>query len=91
MSTQIAVRVDDDQMEFLDRVAARRGISRAAVVRRALDQLRREEGRRDDLAALAGAPHDALDEIRALAGAAAAHLPALEDERAHADVVRSTG
>lgn len=77
MSTQIAVRIEDDQLAFVDALAAAKGVSRAAVVRRALARLRREEDHRHDAAALADPPAGAVADTAALVGWGAAHLPDL--------------
>ncbi|MGY1834406.1 ribbon-helix-helix domain-containing protein [Blastococcus sp. SYSU DS0510] len=71
MSTQIAVRLPDELVEFLDRlVADGRAPSRAAVVTRALHRERRREMAARDAAILA-AVDDGDDDLDALAGHAA--------------------
>jgi Arc/MetJ-type ribon-helix-helix transcriptional regulator len=66
MSTQIAVRLPEELVEFVDRlVSDGRAPSRAAVVSRALHrELRREIAARDAaILAAAGAPQDDLDAL----------------------------
>jgi Arc/MetJ-type ribon-helix-helix transcriptional regulator len=60
MSTQIAVRLSDDMVAFIDELV-RRGdaSSRAAVVSRALERERRRKTAERDAAILAGQPRDA--------------------------------
>lgn len=59
MSRQIAVRLPDDLVEFVDRlVADGAASSRAAVVKRALDRERRREVAARDAAILAGSSPD---------------------------------
>jgi Arc/MetJ-type ribon-helix-helix transcriptional regulator len=61
MSTQIAVRLPDDVVTFLDQsVAAGRATSRAALVARALErEMRRQAGERDaEILDAAGAADD---------------------------------
>jgi Arc/MetJ-type ribon-helix-helix transcriptional regulator len=69
MSTQIAVRLPDDLVEFVDRmVASGKAPSRAAVVTRALDSERRREAARRDARIYAGsAARDDLDALAAWA------------------------
>jgi Arc/MetJ-type ribon-helix-helix transcriptional regulator len=66
MSTQIAVRLPEELVEFVDRlVSDGRAPSRAAVVTRALHrELRREVAARDAaILAAAGAPEDDMDAL----------------------------
>jgi Arc/MetJ-type ribon-helix-helix transcriptional regulator len=65
MSTQIAVRLPDDVVAFLDReVSQRRAPSRAAVVLRALERERRRQTAARDAAILAATePDHDLDEL----------------------------
>lgn len=71
MSTQIAVRLPDELVEFVDRlVADGRASSRAAVVTRALHRERRREIAARDAAILAGTQEDD-DDLDALAQQAA--------------------
>ncbi|TFV63843.1 antitoxin [Geodermatophilus sp. DF01-2] len=70
MSKQIAVRLPDDIVEFIDTLVARgRAPSRAAVVTRALERERRREVAARDAEILATAPGD--PDLDALAGFAA--------------------
>ena len=71
MSTQIAVRLPEELVEFIDRlVADGRATSRAAVVSRALQRERRREIAARDAAILA-APVTEDDDLDALARQAA--------------------
>ena len=71
MSTQIAVRLPEELVEFIDRlVADGRATSRAAVVSRALQRERRREIAARDAAILA-APVTEDDDLDALARHAA--------------------
>jgi Arc/MetJ-type ribon-helix-helix transcriptional regulator len=66
VSTQIAVRLPEELVEFVDRlVSDGRAPSRAAVVSRALHrELRREVAARDAaILAAAGAPEDDMDAL----------------------------
>jgi Arc/MetJ-type ribon-helix-helix transcriptional regulator len=55
MSTQIAVRLSDDMVAFIDELVSRgEGSSRAAVVSRALDRERRRKIAERDASVLAG-------------------------------------
>jgi len=69
MSKQIAVRLPDDLVAFVDGlVAAGRGTSRAAIVARALERERRREVAARDAAILATTPGDPdLDRLAAFA------------------------
>lgn len=59
MSTQIAVRLPDEAVAFLDRqVAEKKAPSRAAVVTRALERERRREMAERDAAILAESGED---------------------------------
>lgn len=59
MSTQIAVRLADDMVEFIDDLVSRGdGASRAAVVARALERERRRTIAERDAAILASYPAD---------------------------------
>lgn len=70
MSTQIAVRLPEELVEFIDcLVADGRAASRAAVVSRALLRERRREIAARDAAILSGAEQD--DDLNALAQHAA--------------------
>ncbi len=73
MSTQIAVRLPEELVEFIDRlVADGRAPSRAAVVSRALQRERRRELAARDAAILAAAEDSAAgDDLDALAEHAA--------------------
>lgn len=73
--TQVAVRLDDDEVAAIDRlVAAGRFPSRAAAIRGALARQRRDEGERAIAAAYergyGGQPVEFPDATGALAGAA---------------------
>jgi Arc/MetJ-type ribon-helix-helix transcriptional regulator len=66
MSTQIAVRLPEELVEFIDRlVSDGRAASRAAVVSRALQRERRREAAARDAAILAALGHedDDLDRL----------------------------
>lgn len=65
MSRQIAVRLPDDLVEFIDRVVqSGRATSRAAVVARAVDRERRREIAERDAAILAAVgPDPDLDQL----------------------------
>lgn len=65
MSTQIAVRLPDDLVAFLDEVVARgEATSRAAVITRTLERERRERAAAEDARILAElGPHDDLDDL----------------------------
>jgi len=71
MSTQIAVRLPDDVVAFLDRaVADGRAPSRAALVSRALEREMRRQAAEADAAVLAGqGAADDLDELVSWAAA----------------------
>ncbi|TQN42098.1 hypothetical protein FHU33_1491 [Blastococcus colisei] len=59
MSKQIAVRLPDDLVDFVDTLVAHgRATSRAAVVTRALERERRREVAARDAEILAANPHD---------------------------------
>jgi len=59
MSTQIAVRLPDDTVAFLDRlVAEHRAASRAEIITRALERERRREMAERDAAILAESGED---------------------------------
>lgn len=71
MSTQIAVRLPDDMVRFIDQLVERgRGSSRAAVIARALDRERRHETAVQDAAiyAQAGEDADMIDLVQHLSG-----------------------
>ncbi len=71
MSTQIAVRLPDETVAFLDRLVAEgRAASRAAVIARALEHERRREMAARDAAILAasGEDPDLAGLIRYMAG-----------------------
>ncbi|RBY78962.1 antitoxin [Geodermatophilus sp. TF02-6] len=71
MSTQIAVRLPEELIEFIDRlVSDGRAPSRAAVVSRALQRERRRESAARDAAILAAATEED-DDLDALAEHAA--------------------
>jgi predicted transcriptional regulator len=60
MTTQIAVRLPDDMVRFVDQLVEKgRGSSRAAVIARALDRERRHEMAVQDAAIYAGSGDDA--------------------------------
>jgi Arc/MetJ-type ribon-helix-helix transcriptional regulator len=64
MSIQIAVRLPDDLVQFIDElVAAGRAPSRAAVVGQALRRERRREVAARDAAILAAGPDDDHEEL----------------------------
>lgn len=71
MSTQIAVRLPDDMVRFVDQlVETGRGSSRAAVITRALDRERRHEMAVQDAAIYAESGEDSemADLVRYLSG-----------------------
>jgi Arc/MetJ-type ribon-helix-helix transcriptional regulator len=71
MSIQIAVRLPDDMVKFVDQLVERgRGSSRAAVIARALDRERRHEMAIQDAAiyAKAGEDADMIDLVQHLSG-----------------------
>jgi Arc/MetJ-type ribon-helix-helix transcriptional regulator len=71
MSTQIAVRLPDDMVKFVDHlVKTGRGSSRATVIMRALERERRHEMAVQDAAiyARAGEDSDMVDLVRYLSG-----------------------
>jgi Arc/MetJ-type ribon-helix-helix transcriptional regulator len=71
MSIQIAVRLPDDMVRFVDRlIEAGRGSSRAAVITRALDRERRHEMAVQDAAIYAESGDDAdmVDLVQYLSG-----------------------
>ncbi len=77
MSTQIAVRLPDEVVEFLDRtVAAGRAPSRAALVTSALErEMRRQLAEHDaEILSIEGAADD-LDDV---VGWAATHTPPVD-------------
>ena len=77
MSTQIAVRLEDDLLRFMDdKTSSGEAESRAAVVRLALRRLMREEAQRRDAEIYAREGGD--PELEAFAAAAAAQLPDLD-------------
>lgn len=78
MRRQIAVRLPDDLVEFIDRVVASgQASSRAAVVARAVDRERRREIAERDAAILAKAgPDPEFDKLAAFA--ATTPLPDLD-------------
>lgn len=65
MSTQIAVRLPDEMVAFLDRaVASGRATSRAALVAAALERaMRRDAAERDALILRQQGPADDLDDL----------------------------
>ena len=64
MSTQIAVRLPEELVEFIDRLVSEgRAPSRAAVVSQALQRERRREVAARDAAILAAAAEDDLDAL----------------------------
>jgi Arc/MetJ-type ribon-helix-helix transcriptional regulator len=71
MSTQIAVRLSDDMVAFIDDLVSRgEGSSRAAVVSRALERERRRKIAERDADILAGEVSDAdLDQLAEIAAA----------------------
>lgn len=78
MSRQIAVRLPDDLVEFIDQVVERgRASSRAAVIARAVDRERRREIAERDAAILAkSGPDPEFDQLAAFA--ATTPLPDLD-------------
>jgi Arc/MetJ-type ribon-helix-helix transcriptional regulator len=71
MNTQIAVRLPDDVVKFVDHlVETGRGSSRATVIRRALERERRHEMAVQDAAiyARSGEDSDMVDLVRYLSG-----------------------
>lgn len=76
MSTQIAVRLPDDIVDFLDReVSEKRAPSRAAVVLRALERERRRHVAARDAAILAASEPDRdLDALAQFAAKLAADI-----------------
>lgn len=70
MSTQIAVRLPDDMVKFVDHlVETGRGSSRASVITRALERERRHEMALQDAAIYAaGEDPDMVDLVRYLSG-----------------------
>jgi Arc/MetJ-type ribon-helix-helix transcriptional regulator len=71
MTTQIAVRLPDDMVKFVDHLVERgRGSSRAAVIARALDRERRHEMAVQDAVIYAqmGEDADMIDLVRHLSG-----------------------
>ncbi len=71
MSTQIAVRLPDDMVRFVDQLVEKgRGSSRAAVIVRALNRERRHEMAVQDaqIYAEAGEDADMIDLVRYLSG-----------------------
>jgi Arc/MetJ-type ribon-helix-helix transcriptional regulator len=71
MSTQIAVRLPDDIVRFVDQLVERgRGSSRAAIIARALDRERRHETAVQDavIYAQAGEDADMVDLVQHLYG-----------------------
>lgn len=71
MSTQIAVRLPDDMVRFVDQlVESGRGSSRAAVIARALDRERRHEMAVRDatIYAESGEDADMVDLVQYLSG-----------------------
>jgi len=71
MSTQIAVRLPDDMVKFVDHlVETGRGSSRATVITRALERERRHEMAVQDAAiyARSGEDSDMADLVRYLSG-----------------------
>lgn len=78
MSTQVTVRLDDDNVKFVDAlVAAGRVRSRAEAVDRALRHERRREDALRDAAIYADTEPD--PDMQALAGYVGQHPPALQD------------
>ena len=78
MSTQIAVRLSDDLVAFVDELVSRgEGSSRAAIVTRALERERRRKIAERDAEILATVASDAdLDQLAEFA--AATPLPGLD-------------
>jgi Arc/MetJ-type ribon-helix-helix transcriptional regulator len=71
MSTQIAVRLPDDLVKFVDHlVETGRGASRVTVITRALERERRRETAVQDAAIYAGSGEDTdmVDLVRYLSG-----------------------
>ncbi|MCM4079321.1 YlcI/YnfO family protein [Paractinoplanes hotanensis] len=70
MTTQIAVRLPDELMDFVDgQVSSGSAASRAAVVVRALERERRRAAAERDAAIYAESEGDDLDDLAAWAGA----------------------
>ena len=70
MTTQIALRLPDELMEFVDgQVTSGSAISRAAVVVKALERERRRAAAEQDAAIYAAAGEGDLDGLAAWAGA----------------------
>lgn len=68
MTTQIAVRLPEELVEFIDDTVERgRATSRAAFVLKAVEAERRRELAARDAAILAGTTEDQFDELIALA------------------------
>ena len=64
MTTQIAVRLEDDKLAFLDRqVRAGVAANRADVVRLAIARLQRRERAEQDLAIIAAHPYAEFDDL----------------------------
>lgn len=71
MSIQIAVRLPDDMVRFIDQLVEKgRGSSRAAIIARALDRERRHETAVHDAAiyAQSGEDADMVDLVQFLSG-----------------------
>ncbi|WP_327010208.1 hypothetical protein [Dactylosporangium sp. NBC_01737] len=66
MTTQIAVRLPDDLVQYIDReIAAGAAASRAAVVVRALERDRRRQDAEHDARIYAANPSDEFDDFHA--------------------------
>lgn len=64
MSTQIAVRLEQDQVDYIDRqVASGAAPSRAEVLRRLVARVQRQEQALRDLVALKAQPYCELDDF----------------------------
>jgi len=75
MTTQIAVRLEDDQLAFLDsQVSSGVASNRADVVRMAIARLQRRERAVIDLAKIVSAPYVEFDDMHEAASADAPDL-----------------
>lgn len=79
MSAQIAVRLEDDDVEFIDElVAGSRASSRADVVRRGLALLRRQEDARREVAVLAAIDGPIYPDLELMHEYLSRHRPSLD-------------
>lgn len=80
MSAQIAVRLDDDDVEFIDELlAGSRYSSRADVVRRGLALLRRQEAAHREVAVLASIDGPIYPDLEPMHEYLSRHRPSLDD------------